>query len=254
MPINCNKPKSIYMDSTEGESDEDTPRSYQVPRSIPVTKPLLKGAAGSRGTTPLKTPSVEFSADEDHIYEMEPTPIYESTDLDNGAAGDIKGDETLYENTDFTPLRDLPSRESLTRKFSSPANLGGSSSATPTTNAPTPSGNGHKRRRHTPDDYEDPDAVLDDLEAEERGGDYVDMDSSQHNTYIDPEELRRGGSGSSASSGNPPLPATPSSSSFARTESTSSVPGPSECTTFELRLQVVGGASGCGMGQGGQPI
>lgn len=220
--MNYQKPRStknnnIYVDSTEGESDEDTPKCYQVANSNGVRKPATK--AKSLGNT--KVSSVEFSED-DHIYEMEPDPLYEDTE-ENGI-----DDGSIYENTEF------PSQESLIRKMSSPAVM--PSNKPPQLNLATRAhslsevqqakqGKPHraKPQRHSPDDYEDPDAMLDNIDAAENL-DYVDMDSgSIHNTYIDPEDLRRVSTCSSA---------TASSGSFTsnkRPDSTSSVPGASEC-------------------------
>jgi hypothetical protein len=188
----------VYVDSTEGESDEDTPKCYQVANSNSTRKPLLvKGK---------NTSSVDFSED-DHIYEME--PYEEENSTDNGS---------VYENTDFPP------RHGTGRKGSSPAVLSGLERGI--NKSPSVGGRPHsisamlepKRKRHSPDDYEDPDAVLEGLEDV----DYVDMDVSTHNTYIDPEDLRRDSSCSSvtASSG--------SFTSSKRPDSTSSIPGQSK--------------------------
>lgn len=209
------------MDSTEGESDEDTPKCYEVANGI--RKP-------GRNAGHAKPPSVDFSED-DHIYEMEP-PLYEET-VENGI-----DDGSIYENTEF------PSRQSLTRKSSSPAVLSSpqgqklpqihlgarahSSSEVPQTKAGKP-------LRHSPDDYEDPDAILENMEAAENL-DYVDMDAGgTHNTYVDPEDLRRVSSCSSA---------TASSGSFTsnkRPDSTSSVPGPGELVCRNRGAIVTGG-------------
>ena len=190
----------------EGESDEDSPRSYQVPNNKPLAPRAPLSSKGSLSS------SVEFIDSDDHIYEMEPTPIYESTPMEDDFG-------SVYENTDF------PSRESVKRKSSTPPMQGDGGPAQQSQKSPE---GGRKRstsavmtnrkgRRHTPDDYEDLDAILDSVEAE----DYVDMDLDKHNTYIDPDDLRRVGTSSSA---------TPSTSSLAggnkRSESVSSVSGP----------------------------
>lgn len=233
VPVNYKKPgasksnNSIYVDSTEGESDEDTPKCYQVANSNGMRKPLVVKSSGSG---PVKASSLDFLEDE-HVYEMEP-PLYEC-DEENGT-----DDGSIYENTDF------PSRECLARKFSSPAILSGvgvmqSIGTKPkSAGARTQSTSGvvaAKKGRHTPDDYEDPDAMLDGME--EDNCDYVDMDSSSHNTYIDPEDLRRDSicSSATASSGSFTSTKRPdSSSSFStpssnkRPDSTSSTPGTSK--------------------------
>lgn len=110
---------------------------------------------------------------------------------------DTGGDDgAIYENTDFDDL----SKESLMRKSSLPAELqqrrnktaGGGGGRTKSVSSVR-----HKPARHTPVDYEDPDAVLDDLEND----DYIDMGGADmDNMYVDPEDLRRVGSDSSAAS------------------------------------------------------
>ena len=196
------------MDSPEGESDEDTPKCYQVANSNGMRKPLVvKG----KGTGPVRASSLDFLKDE-HVYEMEP-PLYEF-DEENGT-----DDGSVYENTEFPP-RDISARKGSSPAVLSAAAAGFAQSSkqphlpgarTQSTSAVMVA----RRGRHTPDDYEDPDALLDGMEGDR---DYVDMDSSSHNTYIDPEDLRRVSSCSSA---------TASSGSFTsnkRPDSTSSTP------------------------------
>lgn len=218
-------PKNIYVDSMEGDSDEDTPRSYQISNNGGMAKSAIK-QKGKEVKMPSSfkaslASSVEYVDDPEHIYEMEPTPIYETTPQEEDFGVD---DGSVYENTDF------PLRESLSRKSSSPAVLGEGSAVGPSRKTPegprtrsTSVMTNKKGRRHTPDDYEDPDAVLDNMEC----GDYVDMDMDKHNTYIDPDDLRRVDSTPSA---------TTSSSSLIlgnkRSESSSSVPGPSKYANY----------------------
>ncbi len=221
VPVHYDQPrkKNIYTETSEGDSDEDTPKCYQV--SSTSSKSSMKQPVGSEMK---KTPSVDFSED-DHIYEMEPTPLYEDTDMGGNPPPNTNSDDgSIYENTDFTPLEES---ESVTRKISSPAVLQDTSSkttasqmkktATDRTQSASSVLTNRKKKRHTPDDYEDPDKVLDNLEND----DYMDMQVGEgHNMYIDPEDLKRGSpcSMAAASSG--------SFTSASRTESTSSTPGP----------------------------
>ncbi len=235
-------PNNIYTHSAEGDSDEDTPKCYQVSnsstpsKSSSTTTPIRQpsgGGAGAAVETKLSS-SIEFTEEDEHVYEMEPTPVYEDTDVvENALPVAIDEDDgSIYENTEFSPF---DRQESLIRKHSSPAVLqdveaisaaaaathvmaarAQSMSSAPSTN--------RKGKRHTPDDYEDPDAVLDFLEDD----DYMDMQVGEgHNMYIDPEDLKRGSPCSSV--------ATASSGSFTstkRTESSSSVPGPNSKISF----------------------
>lgn len=220
--VNYNKPvsnktssKSIYVDSTEGESDEDTPKCYQVANSN-GTRKLPKAGSSKGGVAGQAKPSpVDFPPpDDDHIYEAE-SPLYEEADT------------SIYENTDFPP-----SRESLTRKFSSPAVLDSLSKkntkpAIVAAGSRTQSTSGVVRAKKPPlqtasfEDYEDPDAMLDDTE----NCDYVEMDSTSHNTYINPDDLRRG----STCSGSTTASSTGSGGNRER-DSISSTPGNSEFT------------------------
>lgn len=229
VPIHYDKPRTltnnIYIDTAEGESDEDIPKCYQVENNNNKTKPIIKRQQQQQQKRPeakrpgfVKTSSVEF--DDEHIYEMEPTPDFDTSD---------DADSSVYENTEFSGEFTLINKESLNRKFSSPALLQNSgpmakhklAKRAQSTSSPShPAAKGERPHRHTPDDYEDPDAVLKDLDQE----DYMEMsmgDNSMHNTYIDPEDLKRISSSSSA---------TASSGSFTsskRPDSTSSVPGQS---------------------------
>lgn len=206
----------------EGESDEDTPRSYQVSNNGGTAKSPIKSPVKQKSKeimTSSKTSSVEYvndsvlnDSDSDHIYEAEPTPMYDSTPVEDYREGSV------YENTEF------PSRGSLTRKSSSPAILGdrsASTSKTPDRGQRTQSQSAMMLKKkpicHTPDDYEDPDAILDDM-------DYVEMNMDQHNTYIDPDDLRR--VDSSASNATPSLSSLVSGDK--RSESISSIPGQSK--------------------------
>lgn len=216
IPVHYDKPRSqlndIYIDSTEDESDDDTPRSYEVANntSSNSTKPTTKEKGGDTKLNPLESStlssSVEFAENDEHIYE-------DSTDMDN-AFGD---DGSIYENANFSP------RGSLKKMISSPTILPSHAKPKQAVSSRTKSTSGtsfsqRKGHRHTPDDYEDPDAI----QAMPDIGDYVEMDSNQHNTYIDPEDLKRVSSCSSATASSG------SGTSYQRSESASSVPGPSE--------------------------
>ena len=241
VPVQYDKPRkrpnNIYTDPVEGDSDEDTPKCYQVANSATTTTTTAAAAATTPGMSGAESKLGTLKEDE-HIYEMEPTPLYEDSDVGGEGAtptAATNGDDgSIYENADFSPLeRD----QSLIRKHSSPAMmqdtpLRGSAvaqlkkAASTRANSTSSIVANRKGKRHTPDDYEDPDAVLDNMEND----DYMDMQVGEgHNMYIDPEDLRRGGS--SASSATPTVTSgsftsSGSSSSTKRTDSTSSVPGP----------------------------
>lgn len=159
--------------------------------------------------------SVCFVNSSEHIYETNSTePIYECTELDNKSlsTNTSPAGSSIYENTEFM-------RESLKRKSSSPAIL----KESPKSKRPSSKKENvlrhkstpgiilsqKKPKRHTPDDYEDPDGILDDTEHYYTD---VDRDKDLHDMYVDPEDLRmyadmddvrKGiGSSSSASSDN----------------------------------------------------
>ena len=228
VPTTHHEANNLYVGSNEGESDEDTPKCYQVAKNTNKVKSIIKQKGASPRVAMMgssTSSSVDF-AEDDHIYEMEPS-LEDETETKS----------SIYENTEFS------SKVCLTRKASLPTSLQVSSPPPPPATSPshhsragrtksTPLSPEHvssggrpqpgkgKPLRHTPDDYEDPDRILDMLENEklvEEVDDYVDMESNVHNTYIDPEDLRRGSSGSITTSSG-------SFSSAKRTESNSSAP------------------------------
>lgn len=149
----------------------------------------------------LTSSSVDFVDSTEHVYEIESSePIYESTDLNDESfpANTSNMGGSIYENAEFM-------RESLKRKSSSPAVMQdspkrvSSEKRSVARHKSTPGGalSQKKPKRHTPDDYEDPDCILDETE------DYIDMDGSNsklHDMYIDPEDLRKGSVCSSCTS------------------------------------------------------
>ena len=263
VPMGYDYPKNhqssnIYVGGAD--SDEDTPKCYQVTNSNSNSssssnaKKLvanLKKPAGGEGQTAKwggaasgrgGKGSVDF-ADDEHVYEMEPS-LYEEEDVGGSGLGD---DGSIYENTDF------PKRESLTRKSSSPAVLDSSGvervkkpvfitanrpqsisevlseGSSKGVSSPSLTTAAKRRSHHTHEDYEDPDAAL---EAAENC-DYVDMDSSStHNTYIDPGDLKR-------------VSSSCSSNTTAASSSSSSTPSNicnSSSTTGNVRNNSVGGS------------
>ncbi len=246
------KANNIYIDTGEGgeSGDEDTPKRYQITKNnnnINTTttttttnkKSIIK--PGGLGSSGRGSSSVEFDDDDEHIYEYDPSPIYEDTELE-ASGGDTNG--SIYENTDFHGQKNMTSPQKSVDKSASintspslqlaspPPPLSSSSSplkkhpiAVKTKSVPSNSKQPNKGRpwsSHTPDDYEDPDALL-----EEEAIDYMTMDGSDHNTYIDPGDLRRiNGGVSSATSATATAPT--SSSSTSLSEPAPSIPGPSE--------------------------
>ena len=121
-------------------------------------------------------------------------PVYERTDLHSESLPANTGNAggSIYENAEFM-------RESLKRKSSSPAVLEDSpktkrvlSKKRNVSHRVSSSGatlSQNKPKRHTPDDYEDPDGVFD--ETDRHYTDIATRDEDLHDTYVNPDDLRK---------------------------------------------------------------
>ena len=155
-------------------------------------KSIFKKKLGESHTPLSHSTSVDSVDGNEHIYEMEPEPICDQSDLDNAMVD--KG--SIYENTNFPTMERRP----VMKKNSSPSVLqdiqtnSNRVASTRTKSVPSILNSKMKGSYHTPDDYEDPDAIIQDMESQM--DDYIVMSDQLHNTYVDPEDLRRGSSGS----------------------------------------------------------
>ena len=156
------------------------------------------GLAGS-----LNSSSVDFTDRTEHVYESEtPDPVYESTELDEDGLPHSSG--SIYENTEFVrgSVKKKPISQDGSDQLGQSSFQAGKTSSQSSKPSVQPSkgsarptkGAAQQKPKHSLEDYEDPDVIMDE--------DYIDMESNQDqdqdNMYIDPEDLRNGGMNSSS--------------------------------------------------------
>ena len=192
------KVKTTAVSTSSNSSACSAPRKGSLIEDSGVTT-----SVGSQSTTNGAS-KPKHSIYDDTVFDTDLPKEAAASDMppsDRDATADK--DDAVYENTNFDV-----ENSSIVKKAPAPAPAKKTSllKKAPLANMPSQSSVRHKPRRHTPDEYED----LENFEGKSPTelipalDDYVDMEGSEHNTYVPTEEFQRRGSDFSEPSATSP--------------------------------------------------